>query len=192
MKMRKRIFNTGSNLPKARINDWFELQVNRNRLVKQPVMRQSRRDGTVIYGAHAVNRLVGPRFSRHTYDYDIYSHRPLRHARQLERSIDIGTNSDLSYVERTSYPSGSIDKELYRVKIRGNESVEADYNRIPQGIKIVKRDGVRFESLSDAKSKYRWMNRNPAVSNRTGYGELHRIEMYEQSKKRKIFRGRKI
>jgi len=166
------------------MSDWFELQNNRNRLVRQPILRQSRRDKTVLYGGHAVNRLVGPRFSRSTYDYDVYSHKPRCHAIQLEQSIDRGTNSDLAFVEKTSYPSGGTTKDLYRVKIRVNDSVEADYNRMPQGIRVVKRDGVRYESLRDAKSKYRWMNRNP-TGNRTSFGELHRIEMYEQFKKRK-------
>jgi len=182
--MRKRIYNTGQRLPKAGMGDWFELQSNRNRLVRQPILRQSRRDKTVLYGAHAVNKLVGPRYSRTTYDYDVYSNKPLSHAQQIERSIDRGTNSDLAFVEKTSYPSGGTDKDLYRVKIRFNNTVEADYNRMPKGIRIIKRNGVRYESLRDAKSKYHWMNRNPQAS-RTAFGELHRIEMYEQSKNKK-------
>lgn len=185
--MKKRIYNTGRHLPRAKMSDWFELQQKRNQLVKKPVMNQSRREGTVIYGAHAVNRLVGPKFSRQSYDYDIYSPRPLRHAKQLERSIDRGTNSDLAYIEQTSYPSGGTNKKLWRVKTRFNDSVEADYNTMPAGIKVVKRNGVRYESLRDAKSKYKWMNRNPE-STRTAYGELHRIELSERFKKR----GRRI
>jgi len=187
--MGKRIYNSGKNLPKARFSDWFELQRNRKRLVEKPIKHQAKTGGAVIYGAHAVNRLVGKKFSRPSYDYDVYSPKPLKHARQIERSIDRGTNSDLAYVERTSYPSGGTNKRLYRVKTRVNDSVEADYNHMPKGIKVVVKDGVRYESLGDAKSKYRWMNRNPEA-NRTGFGELHRIEMYEQSKKK--FGGRKI
>ena len=186
--MKKRIFNTGQRLPKAGIGDWFELQSNRNRLVRQPILRQSRRDKTVIYGGHALNKIMGRGFQRNTYDYDVYSNKPLSHARQIERSIDRGTNSDLAFVEKTDYPSGGTSKDLFRVKIRVNDAVEADYNRMPKGIRIIKRNGVRYESLGDAKSKYHWMNRNPQA-NRTGYGEIHRIEMYEQTKKK---RGRKI
>lgn len=183
MKRKSRIINTGSHLPKARMEDWFELQSKRNRLVRQPIHRQSRKEGAVIYGAHAVNKLVGPKFSRHTYDYDVYSPRPLKHAKQLERSIDKGTNSDLAYIEQTSYPHGGTQKKLWRVKTRFNECVEADYNIMPSGIRIIERDGVHYESLKDAKSKYRRMNRDPEVTGRTGYGELHRIELSERYKK---------
>lgn len=184
-KPKKRIiYNTGKHLPKATMNDWLELQNKRHHLVTKPILKQSRKQGTVLYGAHAVNAIVGPRFSRHTYDYDIYSHHPLRHAKQIERSIDHGTNSDLAYIEKTQYPFRGNMKPLWRVKIRTNDTVEADYNRMPMGIRIVTKRGVRYESLRDAKSKYRFMNRNPSAD-RTAYGELYRIEMFEKTKRRK-------
>lgn len=183
--MRKRIFNTGRGLPKAGIGDWLELQSKRDLLVKQPIMRQSRRDGSVIYGGHALNRLLGRGLQRSTYDYDVYSGMPKKHAVQLERSIDRGTNSDLAYVERTSYPHGRIMKPLFRVKTRVTDSVEVDYNTMPSDISYVVRDrGVRFESLTRARDKYRAMNRQVGLS-RTAFGELERIRIYNLIKKYK-------
>ena len=102
-------------------------RIGLSRMKVSRLLRQARNEGAVIYGAHAVNKLVGPKFRRETYDYDVYSPHPLKHAKQLEQSIDRGTNSDLAYVEQTSYPHGGTKKKLYRVKTRFNEGVEADY-----------------------------------------------------------------
>lgn len=184
MKKKVVIINTGSHLPKASATDWLELQSNRKKLVTKPILNQSRRDGTVIYGAHAVNKLVGPKFSRTTYDYDVYSRMPLKHARQLERSIDRGTNSDLAYIEQTNYPVGGKQKKLWRVKTRINESTEADYNTMPADVSYVKRNGVRYETLKRAEGKYRFMNKNPEAT-RTGFGELERIKQYKMWGKKK-------
>lgn len=160
--MKKR-FNTGKGLPRATMGDQFELWEFRDKLVKQPIMRQSRRDGTVLYGANAVNALVGPDFSRNTYDYDVYSRMPLSHARELERHIDRGVNADLMYVEQTSYPSDGKEKRLFRVKNCLNDVVEADYNGMPDDIQFVKRGGVRYETLGRASKKYDKMIRQPEL-----------------------------
>jgi len=181
--LKKRIYNTGRHLPKPKISDWFELQSKRNQLVTKPIMQQSRRDKTIIYGGHALNRLMGRGFKRDTYDYDIYSSHPLKHALEIEQSIDRGTNSDLAFVERTFYPDRGTNKILHRVKIRLNDTVEADFNRIPLGIRVVKRNGVLYEGLKDAESKYKRMNKQGV--GRTGFGEIDRIRTYKLLKKKR-------
>jgi len=181
--LRKRIINTGLGLPKPTVGDWLELQSKRHQLVTKPIMQQSRRDKTVIYGGHALNRIMGRGYHRDTYDFDVYSPHPLKHALEIEQSIDRGTNSDLAFVERTFYPDRGTRKILHRVKIRLNNTVEADFNRIPPGIRIVKRNGVRYESLKDAESKYKRMNKQGI--GRTGFGEIGRIETYDLVKKRR-------
>jgi len=183
--MRKRVFNTGQNLPKAGIQDYLELREKRDLLVKKPILRQSRKDKTVLYGGHALNRLLGRGYQRETYDYDIYSNKPKHHAQQLERSIDHGTNSDLAFVEQTQYPYMGRMKPLYRVKLHFNDRVEADYNTMPSDITCVKRDhGVRYETLKRAKDKYEYMNKASGVD-RTAFGELDRIRTYEIIKNRR-------
>jgi hypothetical protein len=156
-----RIINTGRHLPRATIGDVFELWGNRKKLVERPILRQSRRDGTVLYGAYAVNQLVHPSLRRSTYDFDVKSPRPRHHAVELERHIDRGVNADLMYVEQTSYPLRGKKKRLFRVKSRLNEVVEADYSRMPVGMRFVVRGGVRYEPLSMAQKKNVHMIRNP-------------------------------
>ena len=183
--MKKRIFDTGRHLPQPGMGDWFELQNKREKLVVKPILRQSKRDGTVLYGQQAVNRLLPPSYRRSTYDYDVYSKHPLRHAKQIERSIDCGTNSNLAFVEQTTYPSGKTMRPLWRVKIHGNDTVEADYNIMPKGIHVVKKDGIHLESLRDAKSKYKNMIRQPSMGRGfQGVIGLGSIEMYENNLKK--------
>lgn len=180
-KTKKRIFNTGRNLPRATIGDQFELWDQRDRLVKKPILRQSRRDGTVLYGGHAVNALVDQHNQRYTYDYDIYSKHPKRHAVQVEQSIDRGANADLSYVEQTSYPHGRKQKPLFRVKTHINDNVEADFNTMPRDVRFVKKNGVRYETLGRAEQKYNRMLQHPEFGR--GFNaniDLSRIKMFRR------------
>jgi len=160
-KTKKRIINTGQNLPQATYGKQFELWNKRDRLVKKPIMNQSRKDGTVLYGGHAVNALVDKNNQRYTYDFDVYSRQPKHHALQIEQSIDQGVNADLAYVEQTSYPHGRKQKPLFRVRTHMNDNVEADFNTMPQGIRFTKRKGVRYETLGRAEQKYDRMLRHP-------------------------------
>lgn len=164
--MKKRIINTGQHLPKAGIGDHFELIQNRKRLVEQPILKQSRKDGTVLYGRYAVNKILGPGYHRATYDFDVYSGMPKRHALQIERSIDRGTNSDLAFVEQTHYPDpqSKREKRLFRVRTRFSERTEVDYNTMPRDVRFVKRGGVRYETIGRAKNKYKGMIRRGEVN----------------------------
>lgn len=155
--------NTGRHLPRATYGDQFELWGKRERLVEKPILIQSRRDGTILYGAFAVNKQVHPTLRRSTYDFDVKSHMPRRHAIEIERSIDCGVNADLMFVEKTSYPQRGRNQPLYRVKSHLNDMVEADYSRKPHGMRFVVIDGVRYETLGAAQRKNRVMIRNPGM-----------------------------
>jgi len=167
MKKRKsRMIDTGKRLPKPSMGDWFELQANRKTLVEKPILNQSRQDGTVIIGRHAVNRLLGRGFHRSTYDFDVKSKTPFLHAQQIEQNIDRGTNSNLAYVEKTSYPIGKRMEPLNRVRLHNIDTVEADFGLLKKDMKFTVRNGIRFETLGGAEKKYSGMiNR----------GEIHRM-----------------
>jgi len=166
MKRKSRMIDTGRHLPKASMGDWFELQEKRHRLVEQPILRQSRRDGTVLIGRYAVNKLLGQGFHRDTYDFDVKSHIPFHHAQQIEKSIDRGTNSNLAYVESTSYPVGKRIEPLNRVRLHNVDTVEADFGHLKKDMRFVVRGGVRLETLGRAEKKYSGM---------IDRGEVHRM-----------------
>ena len=155
--MKKIIIDTGKQLPKANIGDFLELKQNRKMLVEKPIMNQSKKQGTVIYGRHALNIIMGVPYERETYDFDIYSKKPLAHAIQLEQSIDKGTNSNLAFIERTYYLKDGRKYPLVRVKIRPYETNEADYNKMPENIQFTKVKGIRVEKLNPAEKKYKKM-----------------------------------
>ncbi len=161
-----KIIDTGKKLPKARFSDLFELWENRKKLVVKPIMNQSRRAGTVIYGRHAVNKLLGRGYHRDTYDYDIYSGMPRSHALQLEQSIDRGTNSNLAFIQPKKIVINGKSKTVYRVKTRPHETTEADYSHKPKKLSFIVKNGVRYESLERADRKYSKMIK---------HGEVHRF-----------------
>ena len=152
------IIDTGRNLPRARMGDFFELLHNRKKLVVKPVKNLSHNKGDVIYGRHAVNKLTGVR--RETYDFDVYSSHSKHHAIKIERSIDRGTNSNLAYVEPMVYTMDGKNKRVWRVKTRPHGNVECDYQSKPKGLRYTKINGVRYETLNRADKKYSKMIKN--------------------------------
>ena len=175
-----RIIDTGRNRPKARFWDLFELQSNRKKLVQKPIIRQSRRDKTVLHGRFAVNQLLGRGYHRDTYDFDVFSPMPKAHALEIERSIDRGTDSNLAFVEQTRYKQG---KPLFRVRTRFN-TVESDFVHIPKNVDFVVRDGVRYESLNSARGKYKGMiDRGDVHRFPNAFFDLNDVETYNLIKK---------
>lgn len=158
---KKHIINTGQHLPKANYGHQFKLWDKRKQIVEKPILNQSKKHKTVIYGAYAVNKQVKPSLRRDTYDFDVYSSKPRKHATQIEQSIDRGVNADLAYVEKTSYPHKGKQKPLYRVKTRINQRVEADFQQKPKGITFKTIKGARFETLGRATKKYNRMLDHP-------------------------------
>lgn len=159
--MKKKIIDRNKHLRKADIGDQFRLWSNRKTLVEKPILNQSRRDKTVIYGCYAVNKLVNKHDKRDTYDFDVYSRTPRRHALEIEKSIDQGLGANVAYVEKTRYIEGKKVKPLFRVKTHINDNVEADFNTMPGGVQYKTKKGVRFESLKHAEQKYNRMIDNP-------------------------------
>ena len=180
-----KIIDSGRRLPKARMTDLFELWENREKLVVKPVKKLSRSRGDILYGRHAVNELTGVR--RETYDFDVYSSYPKRHAVKIERSIDRGTNSNLAYVEPMTYKTDGKSKKVWRVKVRPHETVECDYQAKPKGLRFKVKKGVRYETVKNADRKYNKMIRE---------GDLHRMpnawfDRYDTSNYLNRFRRRR-
>lgn len=158
MKRRNRIINTGSHLPKPTRIQQMQFIERWNRIIPPRVHRQSRRDGTVIFGARAVNRLLGLGFERPTHDFDVFSGMPRKHAVELERHIDRSTGTDMAHVKQLPHPTGK--GLLFRVETIPDGDTEVDYTRMPHGIKFVTKHGVRYETLGRAEQKYKRMIRS--------------------------------
>jgi len=183
-KPQKQVINTGTHLPEPSMSDYFELRQNRGKIVIKPILYQAKRDGNVLYGAFAVNQLVDKQSQRDTYDIDVYSKMPKKHAIELEKNIDRSVNADLAYVEQSEYPQGKKWKKIYRVKTKMNNVVEADYNTMPTDIKWVKRNGIKYETLERAEKKYDKMLKHPELGR--GFNanmDMGRIKLYKRFKR---------
>jgi len=184
-KPQKRVINTGTHLPKASMSDYFELRQKRGKAVVNPILHQAKRDKNVIYGAFAVNQLVDKQSQRDTYDIDVYSTNPKKHAIEIEKNIDRSVNADLAYVEQTAYEKNGRWHRIYRVKTRPHEVVEADFNIMPKDVSFTTKNGVRYETLGKAEKKYDKMLKQPELGR--GFNaniDLGRIKQYKRFKKR--------
>jgi len=177
-----RIIDTGRSFPKARFTDLFELWENRKKLVVKPVENLSRKHGDVIYGRHAVNKLTG--VQRGTYDFDVYSSHSKRHALKIEHSIDIGTNSNLAYVEPMTYSMDGKKKTVWRVKTRPHGQAECDYQQKPKGLRYKTINGVRYETLGRAEKKYdKMIKQNEVHRFPNAFFDSYDVKTYRRKKK---------
>jgi hypothetical protein len=152
-----KILNTGAELGEATIEEELRFLSESERFTGKIVRSQSVKDKVVIYGAQAVNALVGPMHTRPTNDFDVYSHTPKKHSIHLERSIDNHVKADVSHVEEVTFkgPDGKLGR-MYRVKLKNFDTV-ADYNKMPSSVKFIVKNGVRYENLRSAEKKYNSM-----------------------------------
>lgn len=184
---KKSIIDTGKHLPKAGFSDILELRSNRQKIVVKPILDQSKKDGSVIYGRQAVNLILGKGFHRETYDFDVKSPMPLKHALQIEKSIDRCTNSNLAFIKKTSYPIQGRDVVLYRVQTRPHEETEVDYSHMPKNMSIVKVKGIKVEGLKPAEKKYRNMIRKGEMKRfPNAFFDLSDIQTHNLIRKRRI------
>lgn len=153
-KEKVKIINSGGHLPEGTIESELRFLADSERFVGEQVRMQSIKDGAVIYGAQAVNAIVGPMHSRPTSDYDVYSAIPKDHAIQLEKAIDTKAKADIAHVEEVGFinEKGKSGK-MYRVGLKNFNTV-ADYNKLPKNIKVVNIKGVKYEALDRAEKKY--------------------------------------
>lgn len=179
-----RILNTGGNLPEPSVEQELRFLADSDRFVGETIRMQSKKEGVVIYGAQAVNAIVGPVFSRPTNDYDVYSNSPKRHAIQLEKTIDKHTKSDMAFVEEVPFTNEKGKKGLmYRVGLKHFDTL-ADYNKKPVNLKTIKIRGVLYEHLDLAKKKYlKMINADETKRLINANQDLDRIWLYEYNKR---------
>ena len=178
--MKKKIIDTGKHLPKPSAVKQLQFLADWDRIVPPKVERQSRRDGTVLYGGRAVNALVGIGLHRPSHDFDVYSKSPKKHALELERHIDQTTGTNMAYVKETYYERKGKKKKLYRVETVPEGDEEADYQQMPRDIEFVTKNGIRYETLGRAKSKYDYILKHGEEKRQfKAHQDISRIELYE-------------
>ena len=140
---------------------------NRHTLIK----KQVKKNKSIIYGARSMNRQLTYGFlERPTQDWDIYSKKPKRSARELERTLDFHSGRDVYFSQPSKY-----HKNTHKVFHKGGDMRKgtmddigiADYSKTPRGLKIVRKNGLRYshlnntirdkhKALRDPQFRFRW------------------------------------
>lgn len=126
----------------------LKLALNRDKII----LGQARRNKEIVYGGQAMNRQTYGFLNRTTYDYDIYSRKPKKSAKQLEREFDRTSGYDSHYVKE------AMHRGTYKVMNRGrnledprDDFNEADYTRPTRRIKKKRINGVFYAALSETR-----------------------------------------
>lgn len=135
----------------------------------------------VIYGEQALRAYFPKYLERHTQDYDVYSSKPFRDARQAEHKLDKKFGGDFFYVKPAQHPG------TYKVMSNVNEEGYADFTRKPPKTKYKKIHGKNYISLNIEKQHRLKSLNDPESSWRHGKDRdaLNRILIFEKSKKKK-------
>ena len=164
---------------------------NWERILTPKVISSIKRHNDILHGARSVNMLVGPKYSRPTKDFDVYSDNPQRRAVEIENEIDRCCGCDMAQVRHRSIPKvlpGEDDplmaKDLYIVETIPNNDGDVDYMKTPRGIPTTRKNGIRHETLKEAYRKAQRNKDQPMRMVKTRQ-DINRIEEYWKSTRRK-------
>jgi hypothetical protein len=130
--------------------------------IPQTILSQVRKNKSVVYGQRALNEHLPPHLDRYTDDYDVYSKKPKKSAKELEKKLDKQFGGDYFVVKPAKY------KHTYKVKSKVTGKTVADFTRKEKSVKYkTSIDGVNYVKLKqietklkrilrDKKSRFRW------------------------------------
>lgn len=128
------------------------------------ILGQARRNKETLYGARAMNKQLSWKWlSRPTFDYDIYSKKPRKSARQLEKTLDRASNQDIYYVKP------AMHKGTFKVMHKGYDKIKgtkddygiADYTKPQRKIKSIKQNKIRYAHISERVKDAKTSLKNP-------------------------------
>lgn len=183
-------YRDGKRCSREQVNDYVK---NWERILPPRIVRSIKKHHDVLHGARSVNMIVGPKYSRTTKDFDIYSKQPCDRAEEIENEIDKACGCDMAYVHRQPIPKMNMftpedpysAKEVYIIKTVPSQNGEVDYMLLPRGLPTHTKDGIRHEDLREA---YRKAKRNIMHPMRSAKAtkDIRRIEAYWRSRGKKV------
>jgi len=181
-----RIFNTGIHLGRPSKIKQLNFLSRKDNIILPKLKQQSRKDKSIFYGSYAVNAQLPQAFHRPHSDFDIFSRKQRIHAMQVEQHIDRTTNSDMVHVKQLPHPIGR--GKLYRVEMRDEETTLVDFSPMKK-TKTVTKNGVIYETIPEAKKKYRRMLRtgDRFVKPTTDLSRIEEHETIKRFKRRRLF-----
>lgn len=116
------------------------------------ILAQAKKNKEVVYGARALKKRIGYLgLGRATTDWDLYSRRPLKSAKELDRTLDKSSGGNYYYVKP------AVHQGTYRVKDKGPDCKSntdddrnvADYTVRKKGLRTSESGGVNYVLLSE-------------------------------------------
>lgn len=157
--------------------------MTRDLVIKEKI----RHDKDIVYGARAMNAQLPIPYQRHTQDYDVFSTTPQKRAIELERSLDKHSGGNYFYVKPAMHPGTFkvMDIGFDNKKGTYDDFGVADYTKPNRKIKAVKRNGIRYASLSERAKDARKSLSDPMFSFRH---EKDRMDLYRIREGKKLRR----
>ncbi len=127
------------------------------------IRQQTKRNKSVIYGARSIGKQIGF-LARHTFDWDIYSMKPSKSARQLERKLDRIAKKDIYYVKPALHPGTYkvMHKGIDRLRETKDDYGIVDYTRMKKGIRTRTIGGLKYTHLKENIKDKRKLLKDPA------------------------------
>lgn len=131
------------------------------------------------YGARALNVRFPSFLDRHTRDFDIFSPKPYKDARETEKALDTLFGGDFFYVTEAEHPG------TWKVKAHATDETYADYTMKPERLRREKIRGIYYPTIPFIEQSLKRTLADPTASYRHAKDKdsLNRIEIY----KRRLF-----
>lgn len=182
---------------------------NREEVIERYLEPQLRKTKNIFHGGQSRNKLIideiGEEKARElgllkrTYDYDVYSKHPEKHARQLENKIDNYYDADMTYVKQESIgrdvktfinpgpiniskPREESKHKRFTVNAMHTPSgkSEVDYATLPdRNVKTLTKDGIRHETICSTLERHKTLVHQPRRAAKT-WEDLRRLRKYKE------------
>jgi hypothetical protein len=166
----------GINKKRKKLESYDTFFMNKG-FVDEVAIRHIKKKKGLVYGGKALNLHLPSHLERKSKDFDVYSNKPKKSAKELEKHLDKFYNNDLFETKRAKY------KRTYKVvnKVTGNTVADftkpekkVPYKVSPEGIKYAKLQYIKaklIKILKDPRYKFRHKQDRDA---------LRRIRIYEK------------
>ena len=151
---------------------------NKHKIKKIILSRTDKHE--IIHGARAINKQVSPSYlDTPTTDFDIFSKKPKKDAKETEKALDKEFGGDYFYVKKGRH------KGTWKVKSKVNEQTYADYTKPNKKIPSKTINKLRYARLNYLKQHILKTLKDPKQSFRHAKDKdaLNRILVYERLKK---------
>ena len=106
-----------------------------------------RKNKGIIHGTRAVNVYLPNWLDKHTEDWDVFTNKPKKIAKKLEKQLDKALGGDYFYVKEGKH------KGTWKVVSKTNDKEIADFTKPEEKIKYNEIYGMRYVTLDYIKKK---------------------------------------